>query len=550
MACRFAGLPVPQRPAVSNDHGAHGIAADKQSEGVNGRALAQEAPRFSSVGTQTAPTKTKPPAGNSWWPALSLNSFKRSRVEDADDEDKNSLTPYTHESTLKKRTACVEPAELREADDGRTKRTKLVSEASTTLINATANAASSSTISNEDHGLPAAGSGTIMSRKCSACLDMHPIRDTIQLQCKNTGDAEAHAYCRECLIHLFETCITDSSQFPPRCCNQILPVFACIPYLPPALFARFVAKSEELETPNRTYCSNALCSKWIRPVNIVANIATCTTCIHKTCETCKRGQHEGLCEDDMDVKKLLDVAKEKQWQTCPNCNEMVELKGGCLHITYVPTSVAHLMRSTDFLDAAANTTSATGARRHGVHVIAERMRAALLIHQYPRTLPLQTSSIPQTWHRPYQRSSVHQWRLTMLPSTLQTPLTSYLLSHRLALHQLCMPQYQTLPSFSLNCMSQYSFNPSVSIRSNTILGPMTTSLGDYIGTRALIPNAITVRTRTAGSMAVTLEGVMCGFVGDARSVTIPTPLQPESRLLHFERNTYQAESFSLHVAHR
>ncbi|KAI4700416.1 hypothetical protein J4E89_010976 [Alternaria sp. Ai002NY15] len=339
MACSFAGLPVPQRPAVTNDHETHRIAADQQSEGVNGRTLAQEAPRFSSVGTQTAPTKTKPPVGNSWWPALSMNSFKRSRVEDADDEDKNSFTPYTHESTLKKRTACVEPTALREEDDGRTKRTKLGSEASTTLIHATANAASSSIIGNEDHGLPAAGSSTIMSRKCSACLDMHPIRDTIQLQCKNTGDAEAHAYCRECLIHLFETCITGSSQFPPRCCNQLLPVFACIPYLPPGLFARFAAKREELETPNRTYCSNALCSKWIRPVNIVANVATCPTCIQTTCETCKRGQHEGLCQDDTDVKKLMDVAKEKQWQTCPNCNEMVELKGGCLHITYVPTSM-------------------------------------------------------------------------------------------------------------------------------------------------------------------------------------------------------------------
>jgi len=495
MACSFAGLPVPQRPAATNDHGTHRNAADQQSEGVNGGTLAQEAPRFSSVGTQTAPTKTKPPVGNSWWPALSLNSFKRSRVEDADDEDKNSFTPYTHESTLKKRTACVEPAALREEDDGRIKRTKLGSEASTTLTNATANVASSGTIRNEDHGLPAAGSGTIMSRKCSACLDMHPIRDTIQLQCKNTGDAEAHAYCRECLIHLFETCITDSSQFPPRCCNQILPIFACIPYLPPTLFARFVAKREELETPNRTYCSNALCSRWIRPVNIVANIATCPTCIHRTCETCKRGQHEGLCQDDTDVKKLMDVAKEKQWQTCPNCNEMVELKGGCLHITYVPTSVAALIGQTDFLDAAANTTSATGARRHGVHAIAERMRAALLIHQHPPTWPRQTSSILQIWHHPSQRSLLHQWRPTMLPSTLQTPLTSYLLFHRLDLHQLCMPQYQTLPYFSLNCMSLYSTNPSVSIHSNNNLWPptmrritftrtMTTSSGDYTRARA------------------------------------------------------------------
>ena len=149
----------------------------------------------------------------------------------------------------------------------------------------------------------------------------------------------------------------------------------------------------------------------------------------------------------------------------------------------------------------------------------------------------------------------------MLPSTFQTPLTSYLLSRRLALHQLCMPLYRTLPSFSLNCMSQYSFKPSARICSNNKLGPptmrritvtrpMTTSLGDYIGARASIPHAITAGTRTAGSMAVIIEDVMCGFVDDARSVTIPTLLQPESQLLHFGRNTCQTEIFSPHVAHR
>ncbi|KAI4953447.1 hypothetical protein J4E91_002294 [Alternaria rosae] len=326
MACRLVGLPVPQRPVVSNDHGAHRIAIDKQFEGANGMTPAQKPLCFRSVGTQSAPTKTKPPAGNSWWPALSLNSFKRARVEDADDEDKNSFTPHANGSTVRKRYAYIEPAALREKNDGRTKRTKLELQASTTPIDATVSVASSDAINKEGHGLPAAGSGAILSHRCSACSDMHPIRNTIQLQCKNAGDAEAHAYCRDCLIHLFEACITDSSQFPPRCCDQILPVFACIPFLPPTLFARFVARREELETPNRTYCSNVLCSEWIRPVNIVANVATCPTCIQTTCETCKRGQHEGLCQDDMDVKKLMDVAKEKQWQTCPNCNEMVELK--------------------------------------------------------------------------------------------------------------------------------------------------------------------------------------------------------------------------------
>jgi hypothetical protein len=84
---------------------------------------------------------------------------------------------------------------------------------------------------------------------------------------------------------------------------------------------------------DRTYCSNSTCSKWIRPVNIAAGIATCAECYQKTCVTCKKKQHDGLCLEDKDVKELMSVAKAKRWQTCPSCKEMVELDKGCYHIT-------------------------------------------------------------------------------------------------------------------------------------------------------------------------------------------------------------------------
>jgi len=51
-------------------------------------------------------------------------------------------------------------------------------------------------------------------------------------------------------------------------------------------------------------------------------------------------------------------------------------------------------------------------------------------------------------------------------------------------------------------------------------------------------------------MAVTLKDVIFGFVGYARSVTIPIPLLPERRRVNRERDTCQAENFSQHVVHR
>ncbi|KAI4622748.1 uncharacterized protein J4E87_006315 [Alternaria ethzedia] len=341
MACTLAGQPVPQRPVVSADNGVHNNAAAQKQEPIDHRTLASDNLRFDLSGTQVAPTRPEPQQGKKRLaeddpkPAPASSNFKRARVDDADDRDKNSVTPYTHESSLKKRAACVDAAILREKDDGRTKRTKLDPQAETAPIADATKVPSSDTVCEKEHVQTGAKPDLVLSRTCSSCFDMHPIRDTIQLQCRNTGDAERHAYCRDCIMGLFEACITDSSQFPPRCCNQILPVFACIPFLPPELFARYVAKREELETRNRTYCSNFLCAKWVRPCNIAAGIATCVNCAQKTCATCKKKQHAGLCLEDQDVKKLMDVAKAKRWKTCPKCKEMIELEAGCYHIKYV-----------------------------------------------------------------------------------------------------------------------------------------------------------------------------------------------------------------------
>jgi hypothetical protein len=297
--------------------------ADQKPEALNGNTLTEKNLLFDLIGLQTAPSKAekapgkKRPAEDDLRSTMEPNNLKRARVDNVDDEDSDSILPEAGTTTQKKRSARLDPAILREDEDGRTKRVKLDKLVDVPLL----------------VGRDQSAQAATLSATCSSCLDMHATRDMLQLPYKDDGDDEPHAYCRECLTRLFECSITDTSHFPPQCCSKIIPIISCIPFLPPATFSRFVAKREELENLDRTYCSNSTCSNWVRPANIVAGIATCVECAQKTCVTCKSKQHDGLCIEDKDVKALMNVAKAKRWQTCPSCKEMIELERGCYHIT-------------------------------------------------------------------------------------------------------------------------------------------------------------------------------------------------------------------------
>jgi hypothetical protein len=345
MVCRLAGVPVPQRAAASNKRAAvnEPVAA--------GRGEAVKRPRTDVVGTKTAPPGTrailsnKRPAedqltsskGDAIGSGTVDSNYKRPRVEDGLAEP--LLTSTT---TTNKRAAHLDPATLREDEDGRTKRTKMdkqEGQAGFGLDGAVVATASKVSILQKTEDQGKVNVPTLDQILCSSCLDLHAKHDMLQLSCNGNGngngESNKHAYCRECLQRLYETSVTDPSHFPPRCCSKIISLFNCVPFLSQDLIARFVTRREELETANRIYCSNTQCSKWIRPENVGTHVASCKDCSQKTCTTCKRKEHIGLCPEDKDVQKLMTVAREKRWQTCPNCKEMVELNKGCYHITCV-----------------------------------------------------------------------------------------------------------------------------------------------------------------------------------------------------------------------
>lgn len=167
---------------------------------------------------------------------------------------------------------------------------------------------------------------------CAACMDRHARFDALELGCKREGDVTCHAYCRTCLIDLFKASLSDTTLFPPRCCGVRILLSTCVHLFPLDLINQYKDKEVELATPNPIYCSNRYCAQFIRPKDIMADVATCSSCNTGTCTTCKNPRHKGLCPEDPTVQMLMDVAREKKWQRCYKCRTMVELLVGCYHM--------------------------------------------------------------------------------------------------------------------------------------------------------------------------------------------------------------------------
>lgn len=161
---------------------------------------------------------------------------------------------------------------------------------------------------------------------CNVCMDTVSVKITLRLQC-------SHNYCRDCLLDLFTSSISNPTLFPPRCCKVPVPLETCRVILPKELIKDFDLKVEELATPNPTYCANAECSEFIQPKNIRNEIGTCVFCTSTTCTQCKNRSHNGFCPSDPHVQLLMDAAKRSKWQQCAKCNNMVELSQGCFHMT-------------------------------------------------------------------------------------------------------------------------------------------------------------------------------------------------------------------------
>ncbi|KAI1822268.1 hypothetical protein F4861DRAFT_515432 [Xylaria intraflava] len=163
-------------------------------------------------------------------------------------------------------------------------------------------------------------------RPCAACGETRHFVDLAKAPCE-------HEYCSECLKNLFQNAMSDESLFPPRCCRQAIPIDPNRLFLGGDLVQQFKKKAVEFSTPNRTYCHQPACSAFIPPSAIKNGVARCPNCTAETCTTCKKVRHEGDCPADAELKRVLLIARQKKWQRCKSCSNMVESTGGCFQIT-------------------------------------------------------------------------------------------------------------------------------------------------------------------------------------------------------------------------
>ncbi|PFH60225.1 hypothetical protein XA68_11290 [Ophiocordyceps unilateralis] len=161
---------------------------------------------------------------------------------------------------------------------------------------------------------------------CNVCDEQRVSSDMIQCPCK-------HEYCRGCLESYLKASMEDESLFPPRCCQQPIPLGPKDIQMSPELLVRFQAKKREFEARNKTYCHEPTCSAFV-PVQYVNNdVACCERCAKTTCVVCKQKSHEGDCPQDPIMQQLLRIASKYRWQRCYACSTLIELDTGCNHMT-------------------------------------------------------------------------------------------------------------------------------------------------------------------------------------------------------------------------
>lgn len=152
---------------------------------------------------------------------------------------------------------------------------------------------------------------------------------------------EAHCgcpYCTKCLEGVVSARLEDKGFRFPICCGQLLPWSEVSDKINDELATAFEEKMEEFKNTIPVYCSDRVCpgsSALIKAQHIstVNHTATCPICQRAVCTKCKKDSHPGDCTPDAELKEVLELAEQEEWQRCQRCGEMIEHIAGCEHMT-------------------------------------------------------------------------------------------------------------------------------------------------------------------------------------------------------------------------
>ncbi|CAG8348539.1 unnamed protein product [Penicillium salamii] len=165
---------------------------------------------------------------------------------------------------------------------------------------------------------------------CVCCQENFPAGEMVQAQC-------SHFYCSECLTDLFQKSLHDDSLCPLQCCAKQIKVADAKNLIGHTLIAKYEYRLAEILDPDKTYCSDPICSQYIPPKKSGSHRVVCKCkCGVETCRRCKQKAH-GDSEDCARYfdRLLEDLATTEGWKRCPECSRLIELEKGCFHIICV-----------------------------------------------------------------------------------------------------------------------------------------------------------------------------------------------------------------------
>ena len=145
----------------------------------------------------------------------------------------------------------------------------------------------------------------------------------------------SHFYCNDCLLTMVTMFLKGESP-PPKCCNQLISGPGMKTAIGSTVDQKLKEKLIEFNDPDKTYCSNERCSRYIVFKRsflsrlTTRRIYTCV-CGFRTCRKCKSSAHSGLCLHPWDAAfewmKMIS-----RWQDCFNCGRVIERISGCTHM--------------------------------------------------------------------------------------------------------------------------------------------------------------------------------------------------------------------------
>lgn len=166
-------------------------------------------------------------------------------------------------------------------------------------------------------------------QECAACMDQFQSAWMRRAPC-------SHTFCETCLTTLYTTALESINTFPPQCCGREIPL-SLMSFHGSSRYEVLARRHRALtilkENEGAFYCSKPTCSGIIPGSSIHDHVAACPQCETKTCTKCKGSAHDGQCPEDPAMRQLQQLAGEQGWTRCVQCNRIVELAEGCIHMS-------------------------------------------------------------------------------------------------------------------------------------------------------------------------------------------------------------------------